>query len=130
MNTGRCASRPISARSLSSRPAPPSSTSASNFVFPVTQTRSGAAPSASTRSASSSERMRKQSILRSGLLIARKRRRYRDIFAGLKRPFVRAIRTPAFRAARIRFGQISVYSSTSRSGRSAATARRVAPNRS
>jgi len=49
---------------------------------------------------------------------------------GANRPLVSAIRTPALRAARMRLGQISVYSSTSRSGRSAAMARRVAPGRS
>jgi hypothetical protein len=52
-----------------------SSTSASNFVLPVTQTRSDAAPSESTRSASSSDRIRKQSMLRRGFPIAPKKSR-------------------------------------------------------
>ena len=67
MKTGARGSSPISARSASSRPGGGSKTRASNLVLPVAQTRSGAAPSASARSASSSERIRKQSMERSGL---------------------------------------------------------------
>ena len=82
MKIGAPVSSPISAPSACSLPSAPSSTSASNLVFPVTQTRSGAAPSARARSASSSERMRKQSIRLSGLRMARNSVRYRESSPG------------------------------------------------
>ncbi len=50
--------------------------------------------------------------------------------AGERRPLVSATRAPEARAAWMRFGQSSAYSSTRRSGRSARIARRVLPARS
>ena len=64
----------------------------------------------------------------SGLPISEKNSRYLPRCAGEKRPLVSTTRAPRGFAARMRLGQISVYSSTSRSGWIARTARRVAPH--
>ena len=120
-----------SPRSRRHRSIVPGESGAGSFLmFPVTKTRSGSAPSAMIRRASSCDCMAK--ILTSARIarIRPRTSRYRRQDRSEMRPFAIMTGTPRAANARSALGQSSVSMHTNSAGSSARTARRIAHGRS